>query len=292
MIVADRTGVPMEHITVRPRRHRRGALGRPHGRVALGADGWLGDRRRRPTRWSSRRASAPPACSRPPSTTSCSTSRPGGSTSPARRPATSAGPTSATNGDDPLAADTDFDCQRRHVPVRRPRRGGRGRHRDRRRPPDPPRRRRRRRHADQPAARRGPGARRHRPGRGAGAARADPLRRPTASRRPPTSPTTSSCRRPSCRRSRSSHMETPTWMNPLGAKGVGESGHDRRHPVGVQRGRRRGVGAGRATYGNAAHARAHLARPRMQQDERSAIRSTTFTSVFTSALTVRSGRFA
>ena len=65
----------------------------------------------------------------------------------------------------------------RHVSVRRARLRGGGRRRDRRCAPDPPHHGRRRRQHDQPAAGRGPGARRHRAGRRPGAARGDRLRR-------------------------------------------------------------------------------------------------------------------
>ena len=76
------------------------------------------------------------------------------------------------------------------VPLRRPRRRGRGRHRDRRGPPGAHDHLRRRRHHPQPAARRGPAPRRHRPGRGPGALRARAVRRRGQPGHRPTSPTT------------------------------------------------------------------------------------------------------
>ena len=124
---------------------------------------------------------------------------------------------------DALTIDTLFQPPGADVPVRRPRRGRRGRHRDRRTCAFAPRRLRRRRHDGQPDAARRPGARRGRPGRGAGADRRGALRRG---------------RQPDHVEPRRLHddlgrraaeveripMETPTPVNPLGAKGIGESG--------------------------------------------------------------------
>ena len=94
---------------------------------------------------------------------------------------------------------------RRHrldVPVRRARLGRRGRHRDRRGHDAPPRRRRRLRTHPQPAARRRPAARRHRPGRRAGAVRVDAVRRGRQPAHVEPRSTTPSRRRPSSAASR------------------------------------------------------------------------------------------
>ena len=76
----------------------------------------------------------------------------------------------------------------------------------------------------QPAARRGPAPRRHRPGRRPGAARGDPSTTTTATRSPPTSPTTPSSRPPSCPASSSSRWRRRRRSTRSGAKGIGESG--------------------------------------------------------------------
>ena len=193
MVVSERTGVPIERHRGRPRRHRPGAVRGPHRRLALGADRRA---RRSPPqrrRWSISPASGPPTCSRR------------GRRRRARRRAR------------PVPRRRDAGAHRR---LGRDLAGGRtarrsaGRERlharrcrrSRSAPTSPssrstPRRatlgsrrlvaRRRRRAAPQPAARRGPGARRHRAGRRAGAVGGDALLRTTASRRPRTSPTTS-----------------------------------------------------------------------------------------------------
>ena len=112
---------------------------------------------------------------------------------------------------------------RLHVPVRRPRLGGRGRHRDRQGHHAPPHRRRRLRAHPQPAARRGPAARRHRPGRRAGAVRVGPVRR----RRQPGHANLADYAIPSAAELPSfetSNTETDSPRNPSGAKGIGESG--------------------------------------------------------------------
>ena len=130
---------------------------------------------------SRRRGSSPPTPSRPTPTTSCSTRSTAASTSPARRPSDARGPSwpwpPAADGD-PLSVHHRLPGPHADVPVRRPRRGGRGRHRDRARSCCARAHRGRRRRAHpQPAARRGPAPRRHRPGRRPGAARGGPLRR-------------------------------------------------------------------------------------------------------------------
>ena len=76
----------------------------------------------------------------------------------------------------------------------------------------------------QPAARAGPAARRHRAGRRAGAVGAVRLRRRRATRSPRRWPTTPCRARPSSRSFETANTETPTPLNPLGAKGIGESG--------------------------------------------------------------------
>ena len=149
MIVADRTGVPIDahrgRSTATPTRCARVASRSGRARCRWAA-------RRSPTATdaarSSRHASGPPTCSRRPSTTSCSTSTPGAfhvAGTPARdarlgRPRRQRRRTR-------WPADIGLRANDADVPVRRPRRGRRGRHRDRRRPVDPPRGRRRRRHA-------------------------------------------------------------------------------------------------------------------------------------------------
>ena len=70
----------------------------------------------------------------------------------------------------------------------------------------------------------GPAARRDRAGRRAGAVRGRRLRRRRQPAHRRTSWTTRSRARPSCRASRRRNTETPTPLNPLGAKGIGESG--------------------------------------------------------------------
>ena len=85
-------------------------------------------------------------------------------------------------------------------------------------------RRRRRRHDHQPAAGRGPAARRPRPGRRPGAARRGRLRRRRQPATRPRSPTTRSCRPPSCPASSWSTWRRRRRYNPLGAKGIGEAG--------------------------------------------------------------------
>ena len=117
-----------------------------------------------------------------------------------------------------------FDRARGDVPVRRARRRRRGRHRVRQGGLRPDRHRRRRGHRAQPAARRGPAARRHRPGHRAGAAGGGRLRRRRQPADRDASPTTafpSAAELPSFTLL---DMATPTHLNPLGVKGIGEAG--------------------------------------------------------------------
>ena len=146
MIVADRLGVAMDDVEIVHGDTDLVPVGGLTGRLALGAAGRRrggrrvaeADRRGPSARW--------PSCSRPPSTTSCSTTRAGASTWPARRPVGRTGPTlAATRPPAPRPACRTSSRVVADVPVRRPRRRGRGRHRDREGRPAPPRRRRRRR---------------------------------------------------------------------------------------------------------------------------------------------------
>ena len=110
----------------------------------------------------------------------------------------------------------------------------------------------------QPAAGRRPGPRRARPGRRPGPVRGDPLRR----RRQPADdqlrrlPVISAAELPSFERV---EMETPTPLNELGAKGIGESGTHRLHPGRAERGDRRAGPPRRAPHRHALHPRAGLA---------------------------------
>ena len=101
------------------------------------------------------------------------------------------------------------------------------------------RRLRRRRPRPQPAAGRGPAPRRHRPGRGPGAAGGGPLRRRRQPDHVELRRLRLHLRRRAAHRSSSSTMETPTPVNPLGAKGIGESGTIGSTPAVQTRGRRR-----------------------------------------------------
>ena len=84
--------------------------------------------------------------------------------------------------------------------------------------------RRRLRQPDQPAHRRGPGARRGDPGPGPGPVRGGRLRRRRQPAPPPPWPTTW-CRRPAtCPRITTGSTITPSPTNPLGVKGIGEAG--------------------------------------------------------------------
>ena len=180
MLVADRLGIPIEHDPLRPVRHRGRAPRRRHRRLAVAADG----RQRRAGAADAvlEQAREPwrPSCSRPPSTTSCSPTT-ASSAWPACRlgaltwaqVAAAAARARAT----PLAAAlrlhqdgatfpfgahvsvVEVDTETGRVTPRAPRRRRRLR-------PDP-----------QPAARRRPAARRHRPGHRAGAVRGGRLRR-------------------------------------------------------------------------------------------------------------------
>ena len=132
MIVADRTGVPMDDIEVVHGDTDLVPLGRAHRRLPVGAAGRRGDRRAPRPSWSTRPASGPPSCWRPRSTTSCSTRR---RPLPRRR---HAGPAARLgrrwphgHAPGPLAAEDGLRGADADVPVRRPRRRRRGRHRDR-----------------------------------------------------------------------------------------------------------------------------------------------------------------
>ncbi len=85
---------------------------------------------------------------------------------------------------------------------------------------------------------------------------------PTATRSRRRSPTTRSRARPSCRSFEAAHTETPSPLNPLGAKGIGESATIGSHARGAERGRRRAQPPRRAPHRHAVHARAGVARDR------------------------------
>ena len=113
---------------------------------------------------------------------------------------------------------------RGQLPVRRPRIGGGDRLRHRRGEGPAPHRGRRLRPHPQPGARGGPSARRGRHWNLAGTLRG---RRPTTPTGTPairTSPTNAIPAASELPRIETAHTETPTPLNPLGAKGVGESG--------------------------------------------------------------------
>ena len=180
-------------------------------------------------------ARSPRTCSRRTSTTSCSRTT-AASASPACRPLRvgvgragrgreGPGPTRPRAWSPALAHALDFNQGEADVPVRRARRGRRGRHRDR------PRRatsatsrsttavasstRCSSRASSTAASRR---VRRRRSGRRV------TLRRGRQPAHRATSWTTRCRARRSCRASRRRNTETPTPLNPLGAKGIGESG--------------------------------------------------------------------
>ena len=192
-------------------RHRPRAARCRHDGLALAADRGQRHPRRVRTRCSTGPSRSPRTCSRRrPTTSSPATAA---CTSPACRRRRCRGPSSRSasrdasklpDGLEPGAAAPRARLRRHRldVPVRRPRVGRRGRHRDRRGHDAAPHRRRRLRPHPQPAAGRRPAARRHRPGRGAGAVRVGAVRRrrQPASRR--TWPTTRCRRRPSCAASR------------------------------------------------------------------------------------------
>ena len=90
-------------------------------------------------------------------------------------------------------------------------------------------------HGAQPAARRGPAARRHRAGRRPGAARGGRLRRRRQPADRDASPTTRSSSATELPSFELVDMATPTPLNPLGVKGIGEAGHHRRHPGRAER---------------------------------------------------------
>ena len=214
----------------RPRRHRPSA--RPAASPSARGRCSSAARRSTPQRrsWSISPASGPPTCSRPRSTTSCSTSSAAAfhvagtpartvdwadvAASPrraARRPRATSRPVMPTFPFGAHVAVVEVDTETGHVGSRRLVA------------------RRRRRHAHQPAARRGPGPRRHRPGRRPGAVGGRALRR---RRHPQTTnfadyPVISAAELPSFELV---HMETPTFANPLGRQGRRRVGHDRRDP--------------------------------------------------------------
>jgi carbon-monoxide dehydrogenase large subunit len=123
-----------------------------------------------------------------------------------------------------LIADVALHRGRAYLPVRAAHVRGGGGHRDRQGHPAPARDRRRRRTGAQPGAGRGPAARRHRPGRGAGTAGRGGLRRRRQPADEPRSPTTPPSPPPNCPASSCWPCETPTTLNPLGVKGIGEAG--------------------------------------------------------------------
>ena len=220
------------------------------------------------TRSSSGPGELAPTCSRPAPTTSWSTRPRAGSTSPARPPV---GQDVGRAG--AAAAEADGGARRRdrparpghHVPVRRPRRRRRGRHRDRQgracagwSPSTTP---------AASSTRCSPRARST-----AGSRRASPRR---CSRRSAT--TTTATRSPSNLADytfisaaelpsfETVHMETPTPLNPLGAKGIGESGTIGSTPGGAERGRRRPVPPRRPPHRHADHTRAGVGSDRRRR---------------------------
>ena len=224
MLVADRLGVAdgprSRSSTATPTSSRRGR----HRRLALGAARRRRRRRRRRQAGRRRPASGRPTCSRPPSTTSCSTATRGASTWPAPRPSVWAGSELADRGADAAwSGVSDFTQPSATFPF--------GAHvavvevdTETGRSTCAARRRRRRRRASStrcwPRARCTAASPRAWPRRCS--RRSATTRTATRSRR--TSPTTRSSRPPSCPCSSAVAMETPTPLNALGAKGIGESG--------------------------------------------------------------------
>ena len=149
----------------------------------------------------------------------------------------------------------------RHVPVRRPRGGRRGRHRDRARPSCG---------GWSPSTTPARSSTRCSPRASATAAWPRARRRRCSRRSATTTTATRSTAnfadyavhlgRPSCRRSSWCTMETPTRYNPLGAKGIGEAGHDRRHPGRAERGDRRPSPPRRPPHRHARHTAAGVAK--------------------------------
>ena len=239
MIVADRLQIPLEQDPLRrsptPPWCRRG--GGTGGSRSLQLGGSAVFERGRAA-WSAQAARSRRRCSRPPPTTSSSMDGGVGVAGVPASALTWAQLAAAATKPHPLAV-SDFESGRRDVPVRRARRGRRGRHRDRPGRADPPRRGRRLRAHPEPAARRRPAARR--------ASRRASRRRcgsststtPTATRSRRRSPTTRCRARPSCRRSRPSNTETPSPRNAARRQGHRRVGHGRVDARGAERGRRR-----------------------------------------------------
>ena len=165
----------------RRRRHRPGAAGRWHRRLAVAPARRLGDPPGHRSGGGAGAATCRASCSRPTSPTSSSTPRRAPSAWPVCRQRRSRGQSLrlARGGArrEPLSADNIFDAGGCVVPVRRPHRRRRGRHRDRAGAADPSRRRRRLRHGDQPDVGRGPAARRDRIGHRTGSVRGGQVRR-------------------------------------------------------------------------------------------------------------------
>ena len=146
------------------------------------------------------------------------------------------------------------------VPVRRARRGRRDRPRDRPGRAAAPRRGRRLRPHRQPAARHGPAARRHRAGRRAGAVRGTCS---TTTTRNPITANLMDYAMPSAAELPSFEVyntETPSPLNPLGAKGIGESATIGSTPAVHNADRRRAVASRRPPHRHAVHGRARVAR--------------------------------
>ena len=147
---------------------------------------------------------------------------------------------------------------RGHLPVRRARVRGGGRHRDGPRHAAPAHRRRRLRPHPQPAARRRPAARRPRAGRRAGAVRGGPLRR----RRPAAHGLAR--RLPDAQRGRpllvrAAQHRDPHADEPVGRQGDRRVGHGRLHARGAERGGRRAPAVRGAARRHAVHAGAGVA---------------------------------
>ncbi len=158
-----------------------------------------------------------------------------------------------------LDAEAAFDPQEWSVPHGTHLCADRGGHRDRAVADPPLRRRRRRRDRRQPPDRRRPGPWRHRAGRGAGAVRGGLPRRVRHADDRDASPTTT-CRAPrTCPAGRRTAPSRPSTTNPLGVKGVGETGHDRGDPGRGERDRRRVAPLGRGRHRDAGDADAGVA---------------------------------
>ncbi len=146
-----------------------------------------------------------------------------------------------------------------HLPVRRPRGGRRGRHRDGSRPARAARGLRRRGTCAQPAARRRPTARRAGAGRGAGPLRAGGVR----PRRQPADNQLRRLRHPVGGRApdvRAGGHGDADMGEPVGGQGHRRIGHDRCHPRRPERGVRRARAPRRPPRRHALHPRAGVAR--------------------------------